>query len=811
MTDDTPRRRSGGRAGRQAARLHAQVERVPFLTRKLTPFEVLDEEGLSLIEHNADSILEEVGVEFRGDEEALRLFKAAGADVQDVRVRFPRGMCRSIVQANAPGIFTQYARNHANDVQIGGMATVFAPNYGSPFVRDLDNGRRYGTIEDFRNFVKLTYASPHLHHSGGTVCEPVDVPVNKRHLDMVYAHMRYSDKPFMGSVTAPERARDTVDMARILFGADYLEDHAVVLSLINANSPLVWDSVMLGAARAYAEANQATLLTPFILAGAMAPVTAAGVCAQTLAEALAGMAFVQLTRPGAPVVLGSFASSMSMQTGAPTFGTPEPALVLYAMAALARRLGVPFRSGGSLCASKIADAQAAYESAATLQPTVLAGVNFVLHAAGWLEGGLAVGYEKFILDADQCGMMQVFAQGIDLTENGQALDAIRQNVPGTHYLGSAHTLANFETAFYRSEIADNNSYEQWLEDGGLDAADAGQRHLEADAGRVPGAAPRPGPRRGAARVHHPQEGLDAGRVRLMAIMSLPIRRRVGLGPEARTALRVVVAAPKFELVPLKNALDQAAFLPPGALVSVTASPAKGMEATIELSARLHEHGYTVVPHLSAHMIRDRAHLAELLARMDDTGLDRAFVVGGDAEDPGEFRDGLSLIRAMADGGHRLREIGVPCYPQGHPTIPDEALLSALAAKAPLVDYMTTQMCFDASAVEGWLRARRADGIALPVVIGIPGVAEPQRLLSIATRIGVADSRRFVTKNARFVVRMIRSGGFYKPDGLLASLAPLIADPAAGVHGIHLYTFNAVELTEAWRRTYLEGLAAGPTA
>ncbi len=470
MSDESPRRRSGGRAGRAAARLHSHVERTPFLTRRLQPFEVLDEEGLALIEHNADTILEEVGVVFRGDDDALRLLAGAGADVQGERVRFPRGMCRTIVQANAPSIFTQYARNHANDVQIGGMATVFAPNYGSPFVRDLDNGRRYGTIEDFRNLVKLAYLSPHMHHSGGTVCEPVDVPVNKRHLDMVYAHMRYSDKPFMGSVTAPERARDTVDMARILFGEDYLEDHAVVLSLINANSPLVWDSVMLGAARAYAEANQATLLTPFILAGAMAPVTAAGVCAQTLAEALAGMTFVQLVRPGAPVVLGSFASSMSMQSGAPTFGTPEPALVLYAMAALARRLGVPFRSGGSLCASKVSDAQAAYESAATLQPTVLGGVNFVLHAAGWLEGGLAVGYEKFILDADQCGMMQVFAQGIDLSENGQALDAIRQNEPGTHYLGSAHTLANFETAFYRSEVADNNSFEQWQEDGGLDAA-----------------------------------------------------------------------------------------------------------------------------------------------------------------------------------------------------------------------------------------------------------------------------------------------------------------------------------------------------
>lgn len=475
MTETMGNRRSGGREGRRAARLSHQVERMPFLTRKLAPFEVLGDEGLSIIEENADTILQEVGIEFRGDPEARALLASAGADVDGERVRFPRGMCRRIVGASAPRQFTQYARNHANDVEIGGPHTVFAPNYGSPFVRDLDGGRRYGTIEDFRNFVKLAYLSPHLHHSGGTVCEPVDIPVNKRHLDMVYSHIRYSDKPFMGSVTAPERARDTVEMSRIAFGADYLETHPVTLSLINASSPLIWDASMLGAARAYAEANQATLITPFILAGAMAPVTAAGVAAQTLAEALAGMTFVQLVRPGAPVVLGSFASSMSMQSGAPTFGTPEPALVLYTMAALARRLGVPFRSGGSLCASKIADAQAAYESAATLIPTVLGGVNFVLHAAGWLEGGLAIGYEKFIMDADQCGMMAVFVNGVDMTENGQALDAIRSNPPGQHFLGTAHTLANFETAFYRSEIADNNSYEQWLEDGSLDAAQRANR------------------------------------------------------------------------------------------------------------------------------------------------------------------------------------------------------------------------------------------------------------------------------------------------------------------------------------------------
>ncbi|NJD29982.1 MAG: trimethylamine methyltransferase family protein [Chloroflexi bacterium] len=475
---DSPGRRGrpggGGREARIAARAAAAHARVaPYITRTLKPMEVLDEEGLALIEYNADTILEEVGVEFRGDDAARQTLKDAGADVDGERVRFPRGMCRQVVQASAPRRFTQHARNPDRTVQIGDPYTVLAPNYGSPFVRDLDNGRRYGTLEDFRNLVKLTYLSPHLHHSGGTVCEPVDVPVNKRHLDMVYAHIRFSNKPFMGSVTHPDRARDTVELARIAFaghGPDYLDDHAVTLSLINANSPLVWDSTMIGAARVYAEANQATLITPFILAGAMSPVTVAATAAQTLAEALAGMAFVQLVRPGAPVVFGSFASSISMQSGAPTFGTPEPALVLYVMAALARRLGVPFRSGGNLTASKVADAQAAYESAQTFIPTMLAGTNFVLHAAGWLEGGLTVGYEKFILDLDQCGMAAVLSGGVDLSENGQGVDAIRENGPGKHFLDNSHTLANFETAFYRSEVADNNSFEQWQEAGSQDAA-----------------------------------------------------------------------------------------------------------------------------------------------------------------------------------------------------------------------------------------------------------------------------------------------------------------------------------------------------
>jgi trimethylamine---corrinoid protein Co-methyltransferase len=468
-------RRPSGRDAKIAARTARSAASVPYITRKIPYYEVLSAEGLELLEHNADTILEEIGIDFRDDAESLELFRAAGADVRGERVHFPRGLCRSIVRRSAPKEFTQYARNPARNVVIGGNRTVFAPAYGSPFVRSIDEGRRYARIEDFRNFVKLAYLATSLHHSGGTICEPVDLPVNKRHFDMVYSHMKYSDKPYMGSVTHPDRARDTVEMTKILFGDNYLDPttgrpRTCIISLINANSPLTWDATMLGALKTYARANQATIVTPFILAGAMSPVTVAGTVAQTLAEALAGMALAQLVNPGVPVVMGSFASSLSMQSGAPTFGTPEPALVLYAMAALARRLEVPFRSGGGLCASKIADAQAAFESANTMIPTCLAGVNFVLHTAGLLEGGLAMGYEKFVMDADQAGMMHTLLAGVDLSENGQALDAIREVGPGKHFLGCAHTQANFQTAFYRSPLADNNSFEQWDAEGGTDMA-----------------------------------------------------------------------------------------------------------------------------------------------------------------------------------------------------------------------------------------------------------------------------------------------------------------------------------------------------
>ena len=459
-------RGGGGAAARRAARTSSAVEHLPYIRRKIATFDILDPEAMEIIETNADTVLEEVGVEFRDDAEAIAMWKDAAADVQGERVHFPKGLCRELMKS-APSTFTQHARNPERNVEIGGNNTVFAPVYGPPFVRALDGERRYGTIEDFRNLVKMAYMAPAMHHSGGTVCEPSDIPVNKRHLDMVHAHMTLSDKPYMGSVTAPERAEDTVAMSKILFGDDFVDNNCVCTSLININSPLVMDDTMLGALKVYARAGQATIISPFIVGGAMSPVTVAGTLTQVLAEAQAAIAFSQLCRPGAPVIMGTFATSISMQSGAPAFGTPEPAQVLYGAAQFARKFGLPFRSGGSLTGSKLPDAQAAYESAHTLGPTLLGGVNFSLHAAGWLEGGLVSSFEKFVMDCDQLAAQQKMAEGVAVDENGQALDAIREVGlgPGSHYLGADHTQNNFKTAFFRSTIADNNSFEQWEVEG----------------------------------------------------------------------------------------------------------------------------------------------------------------------------------------------------------------------------------------------------------------------------------------------------------------------------------------------------------
>ncbi|HUY83028.1 MAG TPA: trimethylamine methyltransferase family protein [Steroidobacteraceae bacterium] len=464
------------RRGRDARRLRASAAatKYGYIRRRLAPVELLSAESAEIIENNAETILEEIGIEFRRDPESLRLWRGAGADVRGERVHIPRGMARSLLQT-APREFTLHARNPARNVRFGGDATVFSPVGGPPFVTDLDRGRRYGTLVDLTNFIKLAHVAPAIHFSGGCMCEPMEIAPNKRHLDVQYAFFRYSDQGCEATPETPSHARDAIEIARRLFGSDFVANHTVVLGNINSNSPLVFDGRMLGALREFAGANQGTIIVPAVLAGAMGPVTAAGCMSEILAETMAGLALTQLVRPGAPVILGSFVGAISMRTGAPTFGTPEATQMIFATAQLARRLGVPCRSGGSLCSAKVADAQAAYESAHTLLPTLLAGVNLVTHAAGWLEGGLVAGYEKFVMDADQLAMMQMLAQGMDLSERGQALDALREVGPGNHFLGCGHTQANFETAFYQSTIADYCSYEQWSLEGSLTAEQRANR------------------------------------------------------------------------------------------------------------------------------------------------------------------------------------------------------------------------------------------------------------------------------------------------------------------------------------------------
>ena len=438
---------------------------VPFIIRNIPTYDILSEESLEKIEATADRILAEVGIEFRDDPACLEHWKRAGAKVDGVKVTFEKGMLREVV-ASAPSSFTQHARNPAQSVEIGGKSVIFAPAYGSPFVMDIDKGRRYGTLEDFQNFIKLAYSSPWLHHSGGTICEPVDIAVNKRHLDMVYSHIKFSDRAFMGSVTAEDRAEDSIEMTRILFGRQFVDDNCVILGNVNVNSPLVWDGTMTRALRAYARANQAAIVVPFILGGAMGPVTNAGAIAQSFAETLAGCALTQLERKGAPVIFGNFLSSMSLRSGAPTFGTPEPAIGSMVIGQLARRVNLPLRCAGNFTNSKLPDAQAMQEGVMSMMSAIHCGANFILHSAGFLDGLLAMSYEKFVMDADFCGALHSYLAGVSVDDNALAMDAFLEVGPGSHFLGSAHTMRNYQTAFWDSSLSDNEPFEKWSEEGG---------------------------------------------------------------------------------------------------------------------------------------------------------------------------------------------------------------------------------------------------------------------------------------------------------------------------------------------------------
>ena len=461
MTTAGSRRRSRKRTERS----FSSTAEVTPTRRRLPAFEPFGEDVLEAIERQADWILDTVGIDFRGDDVALALFRSAGARVENQRVRMEPGQARALC-ASAPETFVLHARNPERSVTLGGDHVVLMPGYGSPFVTDLDRGRRYASLEDFRNFVRLTSMTPWLGHSGGTVCEPVDIPVNKRHLDMVLAHLTLSDKPFMGAVTTPQRARDSIDMARIVFSPQVLEQKAVIQANINVNSPLVYDDSMSGALRAYAEANQCVAVSPSVIGGAMGPLTPAAICAQTLAEGMAGIALAQLVRPGCPCVLGSFHATMNLKSGALTFGTPEANLVTFALAQLGRRLRVPVRSGGGqITASNTPDGQAMQDSTSAMWATMISGAHQIWHAAGWLEAGLTMSYEKFVMDVDHCGMMLRMLQGFRAESEDLAADAYLEAAPGQNHLATAHTLRRYRNANFIPEIPEPGSWEAWSGDG----------------------------------------------------------------------------------------------------------------------------------------------------------------------------------------------------------------------------------------------------------------------------------------------------------------------------------------------------------
>lgn len=459
---DRRQRRRRKQAGRE------QTAQAKPITRQIPTYQILTSAEVELIHQKSLQILGEAGIDFYL-EEAREILAHHGAKLEGETAYFTPQLIEKYL-AMAPSSFTQLARNPERKVVIGGDQAVFAPVYGPPFVHDLEGGRRDATLEDFQNFVKLAYLSPYLHHSGGTIVEPTDIPADIRHLDMLYSHIKYSDKPFMGAVMAREHAEDSVKMAEMVFGEEEIRENPALLSLINISSPRRLDDRMLEALTVYAKARQAVIITPFIMAGAMSPVSLAGTLIQQNAEALAGLAYAQMVEPGTPVVYGSFMTNVDLKSGAPVFGSPESQLALLASAQMAAFYNLPFRSGGMFASSKITDAQAAYESVMTMLPAVLGRVHFILHAAGWLENGLTAGYEKFLLDCDLLGMFHTLSKGIDFSDSALALDSLREVPPGGHHLGTTHTLENFHTAFYRSQLMDYKDIDQWVEEGSLPAA-----------------------------------------------------------------------------------------------------------------------------------------------------------------------------------------------------------------------------------------------------------------------------------------------------------------------------------------------------
>ncbi|MEL7253462.1 MAG: trimethylamine methyltransferase family protein [Pseudomonadota bacterium] len=457
-----------GRGARKANRQARDFTMLPALKRRMPLTEPMNLEEVERIDAASMDILENVGVVFR-DDIAIEDWKRAGADVRDGdRVHLDRGLVRELI-ATIPETFTYHARNPANSLPFGKDHAIFVPMTGAPYLRDLKDERRNPLLEDLANFHKLAHMLPAMHSSAHHIVEPYDHPISQRHLRITYSSMKHSDKTFMGMTTSPKNAEDVLDMCAILFGEEFLETHPVVTGNCNGNSPLVWDETMLGAMRAFNRRNQPVLCSPFVLGGANTPASVAPTVAQLNAEALSALAYTQVVRKGCPAIYGHYLSTVSMKSGAPMAGTPEISLMNMMIGQMARFYGVPWRSSNTLGGAKTLDAQAGYESATTLMALQMAGTNYMWHSAGWNEAGMHCSMAKFVIDAEQCAMAYRMAEGIRWDDFEEAVAAVSDVGPGGHYLGHPHTLENFQRAFFMPELFDNNSIEQWVAEGAMEA------------------------------------------------------------------------------------------------------------------------------------------------------------------------------------------------------------------------------------------------------------------------------------------------------------------------------------------------------
>ena len=455
-----------GRGARKAIRQTRDITMLPALKRKLPLTEPMNPEQVEQIDAASMDILENVGVVFR-DPIAIADWTRAGARVVGERVYPDRALVRALI-GTIPETFTYHARNPANNLPFGADHAIFVPMTGAPYLRDLDDVRRNPTLDDLANFHKLSHMLPAMHSSAHHIVEPYDHPISQRHLRITYSSMKHSDKTFMGMTTSPRNAEDVLDMAAILFGAEFIDAHPVVTGNCNGNSPLVWDETMLGAMRAFCRRNQPVLCSPFVLGGANTPASTAATVAQLNAEALSALAYTQVIRKGCPAIYGHYLSTVSMKSGAPMAGTPEISLMNFMIGQMARYYGVPWRTSNTLGGAKTFDAQAGYESAMTLNAVLMAGANYIWHSAGWNEAGMHCSTAKFIVDAEMCAMGYRMAQGINWDDFDAAIATVPDVGPGGHYLGHPHTLENFQNAFFMPEMFDNNSIEQWQAEGSIE-------------------------------------------------------------------------------------------------------------------------------------------------------------------------------------------------------------------------------------------------------------------------------------------------------------------------------------------------------